>query len=1095
MTMPVHAGYITLISRDATGMPGSSDSGISVSSAAIPEVSRRSPVIDDGSVIFLSKSRLDPAADTNNVIDIYRRLGDELTVIDLPETDIFNAICAAPANNNAYWIATDNAGLTRYRLRQTNPVFEDNRLKNQLDVSTLTASGRVGLICEKEVESADFSGSATIAVFSQRIGSVSHIRVHDVTNPTTIENVTVDTGSDDDSAAPAISDDGTSIVFASDATDSIFVGSGDNGVRDIFLRRDGTFTLISQRTGSPLGSGDAITPDISGDGQIICFTSTDATGAADLFIWDGAAVTALDIPGHFWGGVPSAPRLNYNGRFVVFSQRPRGPDSVSQIYIFDRQDLRFELISATSERRISDRDCFAPEISPDGRYVTFVSTAANLDAAVTAENTSHHVYLVDRLAPRSHGITVAAETGEPRQFTPAGQTAIGFGPPKFQVVQPPQTGNLSDVNGVAIDTATVYDSTSLPWSYTGSADDHFDFVTVDSNDRRSAASRIQILVVEPAHGRICRISEGNDDSETSGESFDLQEGNVDISDDGDRVIFDSTAAELGGSGSATIADIFLYQVNDGRSRHVSDNFPAGTDCILPAIAGNGIDVAYIVKTQPDPQLILENIDTLERKVIDTDINLELPALSDDGSRMVYRKDNTIRLYDRSDAGTIQSIAAGRRPAISGSGDIIAFEHDGGIRIYDVTSSSFQTGIATGDRPELSVSGRYLVYRNSGQLLIADLADAGTADNVAIDAGRAAISDDAAYIYFADASGQGIRYNTNTGEQHAVSNVNGTLGNDDTFAGRLSDDGAVAVFASLSSNLLGQNAGGADIDQNGKIDIFINHLVVTPPDIVTASVESPIILRKANGETVAEITSTILGITDPGDARFDITNAQITGSLTNAGGNPVSMSFAVSDLPLTYTAIDSDTFAQDFLHIRSALIFDSPENVSAVHTLRIFAGATIQNPVVTHGWQLISFPLNTGSELAPDDIFRKNAAPIAAGSVWQWDAGAAMMVPATTFASGRGYWLYARESGALDDIPGPLTSATTVAFLPQGWHLLGPAGSGATRDLPGQQQGVAGAIWLWDAEQNSFVTAADLTAGKGYWILSDGTKSQLDIALQ
>lgn len=115
----------------------------------------------------------------------------------------------------------------------------------------------------------------------------------------------------------------------------------------------------------------------------------------------------------------SGGRLNHfsaDGRYLVFISRaanlnPDDTDNLSDIYLYDRKNRALELISrAGASGKKANNESQAPSISQDGRYVVFASKASNLDST-DADNTSD-IYLYDRKRTAMELISRAGAQGE-----------------------------------------------------------------------------------------------------------------------------------------------------------------------------------------------------------------------------------------------------------------------------------------------------------------------------------------------------------------------------------------------------------------------------------------------------------------------------------------------------------------------------------------------------------------------------------------------------------------------------------------------------------------------------------------------------------
>jgi len=150
--------------------------------------------------------------------------------------------------------------------------------------------------------------------------------------------------------------------------------------------------------GPPLDTHISNLASISGNGRIVCFRTDVAaltghldypvsqlvakdrmTGAVQLV----SATTAGAPAGH----TPLIPVISSDGQYVVFSSRASDlPDGISVADVLGHHDVfRTHLptgttirVSVTHDSKEPDDDCLATDVSEDGRYVLFTSTATNL---------------------------------------------------------------------------------------------------------------------------------------------------------------------------------------------------------------------------------------------------------------------------------------------------------------------------------------------------------------------------------------------------------------------------------------------------------------------------------------------------------------------------------------------------------------------------------------------------------------------------------------------------------------------------------------------------------------------------------------------
>jgi hypothetical protein len=167
---------------------------------------------------------------------------------------------------------------------------------------------------------------------------------------------TAATAANQQSLAVALSADGRYAVFASSASNLVPGQTGPAG-QNVFLfdRITGTVELISRAAGTATTVAGASDGSVSDDGRYVVFRSA----AGNLVPGQTAEATA---------------KLN--------------------LFVHDRVTREMELISRSvlSPLRTSNDHAWKPTLSPDGRYVAFLSQATDLAAGATGRD----IYLADR---------------------------------------------------------------------------------------------------------------------------------------------------------------------------------------------------------------------------------------------------------------------------------------------------------------------------------------------------------------------------------------------------------------------------------------------------------------------------------------------------------------------------------------------------------------------------------------------------------------------------------------------------------------------------------------------------------------------------
>jgi Tol biopolymer transport system component len=223
--------------------------------------------------------------------------------------------------------------------------------------------------------------------------------------------------------APAISEDGQVIVFASNATD--LVGGPDaNGTgADIYLLRQATRSIQRVDTGGQAGRAQAggSSPAVSGDGHVVAFTSAAGTSMLRLERRDTRFDAVRTIP-ESANGASFAASLSRDGEYMAFTSLASNlvagdRNRTSDIFLYEATSGRIHLVSRSVAGGAANGASGSPALSPDGRYVAFQSDASDLvcmrrcHAAAEDINLLPDVFVFDRLSHTIEWISVGADRG------------------------------------------------------------------------------------------------------------------------------------------------------------------------------------------------------------------------------------------------------------------------------------------------------------------------------------------------------------------------------------------------------------------------------------------------------------------------------------------------------------------------------------------------------------------------------------------------------------------------------------------------------------------------------------------------------------
>ncbi|OGV92258.1 MAG: hypothetical protein A3K19_02695 [Lentisphaerae bacterium RIFOXYB12_FULL_65_16] len=866
---PGRAASIEIMSRDTVGQPGQADSCTARGGTEM----RSASVLDDGTVFFLSLAPL-AVADTNSVADYYRRTAaGAIAAVDLP---------GAVATGNCFWGCVDAAGTALYVFRQYPDPF-------QFDLQFGTLAGKSSLGVRTDIRGADFAGQGGYAVYERSVGGVSHLFFHDLTSvPHTESQFTAATNGDNRS--PAISADGSRIVFYSAASNVI---PGDtNGVADVFGydRASGEFTLISQRRNN-LVNADAVTPGISADGQAICFVSADdsfvtgdANTKADVFVSQGGRIERCSVAsnGTEANEDSGSPMLNNNGRFVVFASRasnlaPGVGNAYWQVFVYDRDGGGIEAISVTGGGVPANAHCLMPDISPNGRYVTFVSKATNLISGV--DGTWYQVFQADRgpdfanHPPSVQSISLAAVQGQTIPFT---LTAVDADSDtvEFAVVGLPAHGTLTDTDGAALLSGHAYGVETFPWQFIpGDGSVFTDSFTFRATDGKTASADAiaHIRMVDPNFGAITLVSVATNGTQGTEDSYLMYLGRS-VSADGSLVAFCSPAnLDPAVDNDTGFADIFLRDTVSGSTRLLTQDLAATKNSYRCVLSGDGRVVVYY--TEDGNALMHQDVADGGHSVIAnmaSYLSNSGPGISHDGRRVVYEKDGKVYLFDQGQ-GTSAEVSVNSQGdsanaacgdvAISADGWIVAFSsaatnlvdsNPSGVRSVYLRLLAYGETVlvsttAAGQRvenpvkPTLSQTGRDVAFLADdgtpndgiGTLCVKNIAS-GELLELAANVSNPTLSADGRFVCYTSAGANGktqlyrLDVRSVPGGGRLVSNDgDGQEGNGNTYRGVVSATGRFVVFASDAANLVPGDA-------NGKCDIFLNDFGISHNDLPVPS---------------------------------------------------------------------------------------------------------------------------------------------------------------------------------------------------------------------------------------------------------------------
>ncbi len=286
------------------------------------------------------------------------------------------------------------------------PITDGWNKKKQTAMKT-TISPRTGVtLFRREVQTRRCRTSRTIAMcigvfallayfFSVSLASALSIQLISIRDTSIVPPA----GGNGDSLDAVVSPNGRYVVFASAAGD--LVPNDDRQFNsDVFLydRMSNTITLVSHNlSGTGGGSSHSVFGQVSTDGRYVVFQSqandlvaNDTNWFTQIFVRDltigTTRLVSVALDGGPGNGAASDAVMTPDGRYVAFVSAASNlvaadTNGIPDIFVRDLMTGTTRLVSVGAASYGSTTASMAtPAITPDGRYVAFFSSAAGLGA-------------------------------------------------------------------------------------------------------------------------------------------------------------------------------------------------------------------------------------------------------------------------------------------------------------------------------------------------------------------------------------------------------------------------------------------------------------------------------------------------------------------------------------------------------------------------------------------------------------------------------------------------------------------------------------------------------------------------------------------
>jgi uncharacterized repeat protein (TIGR01451 family) len=266
---------------------------------------------------------------------------------------------------------------------------------------SISGDGRfVAFVSEADnLVSKDNNGLADVFVRDRLVGTTERVSVS-----------SAGVEADGSSEGPAISADGRFVAFHSDASNLVPGANPFLFTNQVYVhnRETGMTEIVSVNDAGEAANSLSFRADISDDGRFVVYSSFADNLVPGLqfdhqvYLRDRTTGTteriSEDAAGNPGDGTSILPKVSLDGRFVAFQTNAGNligdGNHESHILVKDRVTGAFERVSATSTGEPADQLSEHPDITPDGRFVTFFSLATNLVPGDT--NNRRDIFVRDR---------------------------------------------------------------------------------------------------------------------------------------------------------------------------------------------------------------------------------------------------------------------------------------------------------------------------------------------------------------------------------------------------------------------------------------------------------------------------------------------------------------------------------------------------------------------------------------------------------------------------------------------------------------------------------------------------------------------------
>jgi Tol biopolymer transport system component len=640
------------------------------------------------------------------------------------------------------------------------------------------------------------------------------------------------------------------------------------------------------------GGGDSLAPIISPDGRYVLFASTANNlmlasnnvpipalwpPKLNVYLRDRTngttTLVSVNLTGTGGGNGDSLPSgLSTNGCYALFESSasnlvPGDTNNAGDVFVRDLVNDRTLLVSAGSGGGVGNAASRSAVMTPDGRYVAFVSAASNLVAGDAngipdvfvrdlqgGVTTLVSVGAMSGPVPSSYGIPYSSS--ESPAITPDGRYVAFYSTATNLVLGVTNVGDiyLRDLVGGTTTWASGYARTAVHSALGGNDAVCFNLALSDDGQFVAYEARPVPLTSAASVGLILRYSQQSGSTAVVDANAAVSTGpyedirSLDMTPDGRFIAWVGNANGTTGANTGVKVWDAKTSTTTLASGDPSGNVSAGSLCDWPVLSLSGQFVAFLSSATTlvtnalagQYHLYVRDMLAAATTLVDADTNRigsplgseSVPAMSSDGRCVAFEcPDGSLVVNDRN-----RTYDAFLRDLTAGATELIS-THDPALPCLSPNASSFVTTLS------VCTNARYVTFSSDADNLVPSdtngfrgvfVRDLLLGTNILVSVGtngvaadgpstEPTISGDGRYVAFTSSADNLVAGDSNKAQDVfvcdlqsgattlvSVKNGGGGPGNNSSYTPMISADGKYVLFRSLASNLASGSFSGENL---------------------------------------------------------------------------------------------------------------------------------------------------------------------------------------------------------------------------------------------------------------------------------------------